>query len=155
MICISGIPKTGKTTVCKLLNQEGIKCESLDPIARDLGCLEDGEVDLDCLAAKLPEKRVVESHYSHNLRCDYVIILKTDEETLEKRMLAAGYNSPKIAENLDAQRSDVILSEALDNVPRNRIFFFDTTDQSPEETADKIRNKIIELEQLIRTEKSR
>lgn len=155
MICITGVPKTGKTTICKLLSENGIQCNSLDDIATDLGCLQNGEVDVDCLSVKLPDKRVVESHYSHLLKCDYVIVLRTDEAVLERRMKEAGYDASKIAENLDAQRSDVILSEAMESVPRNRIFFFETGNRDPKETTERIRDKIIELEQLIRMKKPR
>lgn len=155
MICISGVPKTGKTTICKLLNLNNIPCENLDSLATELGCLRDGEVDVERLAEKLPEKRVVESHYSHLLSCDFVIILSTDEMVLENRMREAGYDLGKIAENIDAQRSEIIFSEALEKVPRNRIFLIETGDRTPEETFNEIRNKIIELEKLIQSERSR
>ena len=49
MICLSGIPGTGKTTICRMLRESGINCASADETAEKDGCLKDEEVDIDCL----------------------------------------------------------------------------------------------------------
>jgi adenylate kinase len=122
MICITGIPGTGKTTICKMLNENGIACHELNRIAMEFGALTGDTVDIDVLRKNYTCSEVVESHYSHLLECKYVIILEDDERQLIKRMLARGYPEEKIMENIDAQRSGVIYFEAIDRLPANHIY---------------------------------
>ncbi|EQD68362.1 adenylate kinase, partial [mine drainage metagenome] len=107
MICITGSPKSGKTTICNELSKAGIKCDSADTIAESLGCMDHGIVDIDCMKEKMRSlPRVLEGHYSHLLPCSYVIILKVGRVVLEERMILSGYSREKIAENLDAAEID-------------------------------------------------
>lgn len=122
MICITGIPGTGKTTICKMLNANGIKCTGLNDIASECGAMDGDTVDVDVLRRENINSEVVESHYSHMLECKYVIILEDNEEQLIRRMKSRGYPESKINENIDAQRSRVIYWEASDRLPANHIF---------------------------------
>ncbi len=124
MICITGIPATGKTTVCDFLRKRGIECVEANALAEISGCLNDGEVDIECLRNYLKSTGfdgIISSHYSHLLGCERVIILYADEKNLRERMERRGYPVEKIDENIDAQDSDVIYYEALDLMPENRI----------------------------------
>lgn len=142
MICISGVPGTGKTTICTLLNRDGIKCESADKVARDLDCLNDDGVDVDILRDRFPSFEVVEGHYSHLLDCNAVIILFTDEEILRERLSKRNYDQEKIQQNVEAQISGTIYYESLDRVPSNRIFQLDTGKMGLDETYHAIRRII-------------
>ncbi len=122
MICITGIPATGKTTVCNYLKSMGIQCSSLNDVAEERQLIQNGCVDIDSLKEIKMDCTVVEAHYSHLLKCDYVIILKDDEDAILGRMNERKYSKEKISENLDVQRSDTIYYEALDHLPGNRIF---------------------------------
>lgn len=126
MICLTGIPGTGKTTICKMLDEKGIRCVSADSIAEQLECKEGDEVDIDCLRSKMiPSDIVVESHYSHLLKCDFIIILEAPESIIEERLAKRGYSEVKIRGNIDTQLSGSIYSEALDNLPATRIVRID------------------------------
>ncbi|WP_175266593.1 AAA family ATPase [Acidiplasma cupricumulans] len=110
-MCITGIPATGKTTLCKMLNYSGIQCASLNEVLKNTGIISDGIVDIDQLRRLELKYDVVESHYSHMIHCKYVIIIKDDENILRKRMEQRGYGNEKINENIEAQRSDIIYYE--------------------------------------------
>lgn len=125
LICITGIPGTGKTSLCRMLNLHGIKCTGLNGIAESSGLISDGVVDVDSLASVHIESTVVESHYSHFMKCSHVIILVDDEDVLRRRMELRGYSREKINENLDAQRAQTIYYEALDRIPAGRIFIIE------------------------------
>ncbi len=149
MICITGIPRTGKTSICNSLRKDGIDCRSADSIAEGLGCLVDGEVDLECLRARMVDSpEVIESHYSHLLNCDYVIILRTDTKSSEERMRLSNYTESKIKENLDAELADVIFYEALDGLPESRIFRVDLSGMDYNASVKKVKDKIKELDNL-------
>ena len=131
IICISGIPGTGKTTVCRKMNDLGHPCVEGNELATRYGCISGDQVDIDCLSDHLLMDRfhgIIAAHYAHLLPCDVVIILEADESKLRERMKARGYPDEKIEENLDAQRSDVIYSESLDLIPSTRIFRINNED---------------------------
>ncbi len=124
MWCISGIPGSGKSTICKLLNSDGIKCMNALDIPGTEKCVDNGEVDIDCLKFVISSEitvDAVESHFSHLLGCSSVIILERSEEGTEEELRGRGYNEDKIRENLDALRAEIIYSEALDVMPAGRI----------------------------------
>ena len=142
MICISGIPASGKSTVCDRLSGLGYKCIHLSEIAAGMGCIESGEVDIDCLSElKLDRDTIVESHYAHLLACDYVIILDTSQEDVCRRMGDRGYSREKIEENMDALLADSIYYEALERLPSVRIYRI----SNPEGELDETVNKTVSL----------
>ena len=122
MICITGVPGTGKSTIRNMLTEDGIQCISLDHLARSSGCVDQDNVDIDCLSRKIDSRyRCVESHYSHLLECQLVIILTTREDQLVSRLSGRGYGQEKIDDNIGAQRAEVIYYEALEHLPASRI----------------------------------
>lgn len=141
MICITGIPGTGKTTIARMLNNNGIKCTGLNNIALKCGALNGETVDIDILNKIEINSDVVESHYSHLLDCNYVIILEDDEAQLIKRMVARGYPESKINENIDAQRAGIIYWEAIDRMPANHIFVI----QENSRTIDKVFTEVMDI----------
>ena len=133
LICITGIPGTGKTTICRMLNEAGISCEGLNRLAENSGALEGDTVDVDILSRVEIKSAVVEAHYSHLLNCSHVIILVDNEEILRKRMEMRGYTENKIDENLDAQRAGIIYYEALERLPAGRIHILEERSRNIEE----------------------
>lgn len=124
MWCVTGIPGSGKSTMCKLLNERGIRCINALDFPGSNKCRESDEVDIDCLRRAISGKEsdsVVEGHFSHLLDCDSVIILERDEEAIGKTLEARRYSPAKIRENMDVMRSDVIYREALERLPAGRI----------------------------------
>lgn len=145
MICITGIPCTGKTTIARMLNYRGIKCTGLNSIALEYGALNGDTVDIDILKKVQINSEIVESHYSHLLDCEYVIILEDDEEQLIKRMAARGYPESKINENIDAQRAGIIYWEAIDRLPANHIFVIQEKSRAIDEVFTEVMNIILSL----------
>lgn len=136
MICISGIPGSGKTTLCEVLRQAGTDCIHVLDIPGSTQCLEGDEVDLQCLREKAEVMAnsgvIIEGHYSHLLQCNAVIILERDEEYIRKELENRGYSSEKIEENVDALRSDVIYQEALEKLPSTRILRIKVSEGQPD-----------------------
>ncbi|MEM0139304.1 MAG: adenylate kinase family protein [Ferroplasma sp.] len=149
MICITGIPCTGKTSICRILNENGIQCSGLDEIARQAGALSNGIVDIDSLKCYSIDSTIVESHYSHLLECDFVIILKDSEERIRKRMHARKYSEKKIEENLDAQRADIIYFEALEQLPSNHIFVVEASDRNISDIFEEVYGIILRINKKV------
>jgi len=145
MICITGIPGTGKTTIARMLNSSGIKCTGLNDISIECGALNGDTVDIDILRKIQINSDVVESHYSHLLDCEYVIILEDDEEQLMKRMEERGYPESKINENIDAQRAGIIYWEAIDRLPANHIFVIQENSRAINNVFTEVMNIILSL----------
>jgi adenylate kinase len=124
LIGITGVPGTGKTMICHMLNQSGFKCYSLAELGRSMGCITGDEASIQCLREKLDTKlyAIIEGHYSHLMYCTHVIILERDPEDLRKVYDSRGYGREKTEQNIEVQESGTIYSEALDLLPSVRIF---------------------------------
>ena len=80
-----------------------------------------------------------EGHTSHTLdNLDMVILLRCDPTILKDRLATRNYSEEKINENLEAEALNIIYDEALDNISSDKIFQFDTTHLSPEESTKKL-----------------
>lgn len=138
-LCLTGIPGTGKSTVCDILEKRGYSCSHLNEVSEKLGCRENGEVDIECLQERISGNLdIAEAHYSHLLDCRIAVILECDPVTVRKRLQERKYPESKIAENLDVQESGIIYYEALEKLPSGRIFRIDCTGADPHEVAGKI-----------------
>ncbi|MCL5782950.1 MAG: AAA family ATPase [Candidatus Thermoplasmatota archaeon] len=126
MICLTGIPGSGKTTVAAILRSRGIRVMNVSDLPGFTECNEEDGVDIDCLRSKITsyvtDNEVIEGHYSHLLPCEAVIILERAERNVEQSLRGRGYSSEKISDNIDALRSDIIFSESLEYLPSPRIF---------------------------------
>ncbi len=146
IVCITGTPGTGKTTVCKYL---GLKCINLNEFAVENNCVEGYDrrirakiVDTECLKNKLKgmDNIVLESHYSHFMKCDIVIVLRTSPSILRKRLIEKGFDYKKMMDNLEAEALGLITYEAMDM--HKNVYEIDTGKYSLQETL-KIINEII------------
>ncbi|MEF8880236.1 MAG: AAA family ATPase [Candidatus Nanohaloarchaea archaeon] len=132
---ITGTPGTGKTTVADALDKEVI---SVKEFAKQKGLGKEGElfeVDVEAVNQELPEDCWVEGHLAHKLDLDYCIVLRIRPDILEKRLSKRDYSEEKIEENLEAEKMDLILSEAFE---RSKIYEIDTTEKSVEEVVEEI-----------------
>jgi adenylate kinase len=147
VICISGTPATGKTSVAKALAKKlGWKLIELNELAekKQLYCGYDRKrnvniVDVEALKKEVGKIRgsdvILESHYAHDMPCDYVVILRTNPGELRARMRAKQWPSRKIEENVEAEIMEVCKGEALG---RGKIIEIDTTEKKPTAVADEI-----------------
>ncbi|MEM0155012.1 MAG: AAA family ATPase [Thermoplasmataceae archaeon] len=145
MICISGVPGSGKTTICSLLVSKGMDCRSANRVAEDLDCISNGAVDIDKMRSRMPQVDVLEGHYAHLLGCEAVIILTAREDIIRERLSARGYLNEKIETNIDSLLADTIYYESLDLLPSGKIFRVDTSDISPEQAANLVTQTIRNL----------
>lgn len=122
-ISVTGVPGTGKTTLCKSLGKEGWKILDLNEFALETSCVEGDIVDLDCLIPKINPHigAILDSHYSHLVPSFAVIIMECSPEILRTRLADRRYDKKKIEENVDCLLSDCIGSECAENYPENRI----------------------------------
>ncbi len=142
MIGISGIPGSGKSSVCDALRKLGYGCRNVLELEGALSCLDGEEMDVECLRERLSRAGerdiIVEGHYSHLLGPSAVFILERDEEKVAETLRGRGYSDEKINENLDALRSDIIYQESLEFLPSSRIHRIRVQEGDTEATANKI-----------------
>ncbi len=155
IISISGTPQTGKTSVAKALAKKlGWRLVSLNQLAKEkklyLGYDRSRRsriVDLRRLRSevsrisKKEKNLILESHYSHDLPCDFVVILRTNPGELRKRMQKSGWPKRKIEENIEAEIMEVVKAEALEKA--KRILEIDTTGRKPGWVAEQIIRKAV------------
>lgn len=121
-VAVTGVPGTGKTTLCEALRSKGFKTLDLNKFAMDQGCLENEEVLIECVMEKIDfEGYILDGHYSHLLGCYCAIVTECDENVLVNRLRLRGYSKEKIEENIDCLKSDCIWNEAKDLLPYGRI----------------------------------
>ncbi len=148
IIAVSGTPGVGKTTVSKLLAQElGYEYVSIKELAEKTGSGEkvgdEIEIDIEKLEGFIRKKFkgknvILDSHLSHLLPVDLVVILRLSPYLLLKRLQERGYKKEKLSENLEAELVDVCLIEALEE--HKHVIEVDTTDKTPEEVVNEIIN---------------
>lgn len=160
IIAITGTPGTGKTEVAKALAKRlGWWYLSLNELAEeeDLYTGYDSErmckiVDLEGMKEEVHilgishKNMIIEAHYSHEMPCDVVIVLRTDLKELRKRMGKKRWKEGKIKENLSAEAMDICKQEALE-LNRNT-YEIDTTKKTPGEVAKEI-GEIVKNESFI------
>lgn len=114
MICITGTPGTGKSTIMKRLCELGYNCAEVAEIAE--GCvigIENGEkiIDTDCMRY-IAFDGIVVGHLSHHMKCDSVIVIRSHLKDIEKRLESRNYSMKKIMDNVESEAIDLIGYEA-------------------------------------------
>lgn len=146
LIAVTGTPGTGKTSSCEVLARRGYAVVDLDDVARQGGFIvgrdearQTDEVDVDALRDNLrvPAKiAFLRSHYAHRMAVDMAVVLRCSPAVLRQRLEARGWAKEKVRENVEAEAIDVILQEAVDQVPV--VYEIDTTSSTASQTADAI-----------------
>lgn len=148
LVAISGTPGTGKTSVCRHLQALGYHTVSVDHLAslypeivagydRKRRVKEIYTYKTSKLIRRLyKDTRIVfiDSHFSHLLRPDKVIVLRCHPSKLRTRLKAKRYTALKIKENLEAEACDVITIESLQLYGKDKMYEIDTTKMSPKDT---------------------
>jgi adenylate kinase len=160
VICISGTPGTGKTEVAKALSQKlGWMCVSLNDLAeskdlyagydeeRDCRIVDEEKVKTELDRSAEMHNIVAESHYAHDMNCDWAVILRTNPAELRERLKKKGWKPKKIEENVLSEIMEVCKSEAFER--GRKVLEFDTTGKTAEAVADEIfttlkKKKVIE-----------
>ncbi|SNQ62260.1 adenylate kinase family protein [Candidatus Methanoperedens nitratireducens] len=151
IIALTGTPGTGKTTVCgfiaehsqyrkqyriidlnKLVIDEKLyteKDEERNSYNADLEKLEE-RVKLVISQAPADVDIIMESHLSHYLPADAIVVLRANPVALRKRLgKRKEYSFEKVKENANAEALDVILVESVE-MSKN-VFEINTTDVTP------------------------
>jgi len=146
IIAVSGTPGVGKTTLSKILAQKlGYEYINIKELAEERGIGkrvgEELEIDMEKLAEVIEREfrgknAVLDSHLSHLLPADLVVVLRLSPEVLLKRLMERGYRKEKLGENLEAELVDVCLIEALEG--HENVIEVDTTGRTPEDVVDEI-----------------
>jgi len=161
VICISGTPGTGKTEVAKALSQKlGWMLVSLNDFAesKDLYAGYDDErdcriVDEERVSRELDKSAemhniIAESHYAHEMNCDWVVILRANPAELRERLKKKGWKPKKIEENVLSEIMEVCKSEAMER--GRKVMEFDTTGKAADKVAEEIiselkKKKVVEV----------
>lgn len=142
IICVSGVPGTGKTSIAKMLSKkyklkylEGDKFIQKNKLRKSWDKrLRTWNVNTNKLnkalikVIKKEKNLIIDSHLSHYLPRKYVdlcILVKCNPKVLRKRLEKRKYHDEKIKHNIDAEIFDVCLNEAKEN--KHRIKIIDTT----------------------------
>lgn len=143
-IAVTGTPGVGKTSACTLVKSMPVLHvnDLVDKYEASAGYdrkRKTKEVDVRKLAkavAKLEGDMILEGHFSHMLGPDVAIVLRCSPRILEKRLRKKGWDEKKVRENVEAEAVDVVLIEAVENVPE--VCEIDTTDMKPVQVAKAI-----------------
>ena len=141
-IAVTGTPGVGKTSACSRVRKPPVY--HVNGLVELFG-LANGydrkrrtkEVDVRKLAKAIDKgikgDMILEGHFSHMLGADLAIVLRCSPKVLERRLRKKGWSDAKIKENVEAEAVDVVLVEALENVPE--VCEIDTTEMTDKEVA--------------------
>ncbi len=133
IICITGTPGTGKTTISKELAKElGLKHVELNKIVEKIGLTVGFDkkrnswiVDEQKITEKVKEMikksrtgLIIDSHLAHFLSpkiTDLCIICRCNLKVLKGRLEKRRYKRRKINENLEAEIFEICKTEAIEN----------------------------------------
>lgn len=131
-LALTGTPGVGKTTISSLLADYGYQVETVQDIAERYGCIDDVDsedgarpIDIDELNTQIhsewkndPIKSIViDSHLSHLLPVDCVVVLRCSPSVLRKRLSGRSYSEQKISGNVDWEILESAWAEMDDTVP--------------------------------------
>ncbi|MFB6159387.1 MAG: adenylate kinase family protein [Candidatus Nanohalobium sp.] len=153
-ITLTGTPGTGKTTVSRKLAEEGFEVVHLTQFLEenDIGEKVKGEreVRVNQMVQEVQEKSfeedtVIEGHLAHHVPADICIVLRCRPDILEERLSKRSYTDRKVEENIESEKIDIVLSEAVQK--QEKVVELDTTDKNVEETVEELIEKVEKREE--------
>jgi len=150
-VALTGTPGTGKTSTAKEI--EGFEIVDLREFALENNIgekKEELEIDVSELrdafeaSTKTDKDLLFEGHFAHYLSADLCIVLRCEPEELRKRLNGRGYSDDKIEENVEAEKIDLTLQEAVEI--QENVLEIDTTGRTAEGVAKELQNRIEEKE---------
>lgn len=148
IVAVTGTPGTGKTTIaCELserLDQEYVDLDrfanqdavdTLEDEARDSVAVDTGNL-AKVVEEEVREDVVLDGHFAHRMEADVVVVLRCAPDELRNRLAEKGWEEPKIAENVEAERMDLILQQAVPE--QDTVLEVDTTGCEAEDVASEI-----------------
>lgn len=151
-VAVTGTPGTGKTSATNALETD-LDVVHLNDVIKQEQLYTDTDENRDSVIADINEiaerytdqtNLIFESHLSHYLPVDRVIVLRAHPETIEKRLEQREEPQATIRENARSEALDVILSEAVDQHGLDSVYEITTTNRTPEEVAGEIQAVIEE-----------
>jgi adenylate kinase len=151
VICISGVPGTGKTVIANALAQQlGASVVHITELIKSVPFtwdtkrktkiirVSDLQIAINKIIKKTKQTLIIEGHLAHLLRCDFCVILRCNPLLLKSRLKKRKWPKQKISENVAAEILDVILFEALTNKKCKRLYEIDVSNLSPKQIVGKI-----------------
>ncbi len=150
IVAVSGTPGTGKTTASRRLSEiTGLELVGLNQLADRKG-LHSGYdeeryckiVNVGAIRSEIEKMKssgmnlIVESHYSHEMPADLVIVLRTNPREMRRRGKDKGWDFSKTEENVLAEIMEECKIESLEKGMVMREL--DTTGKSPEQSAEEM-----------------
>ena len=143
-IAVTGTPGVGKTSACSKIKSMPVYrvydlVDVFGVVTQYDRKRKTKEVDVNKLSkkiAKLEGDMILEGHFSHMLNPDVAIVLRCSPKVLENRLKKKGWPEKKVRENVEAEAVDVVLIEALENVPE--VCEIDTTKMTDGQVAKAI-----------------
>ncbi len=124
-VAVTGTPGVGKTSASDLVRT--VRVVHVNDIVDGCGAVvgfderrKTKEVDVKKLAkhvSKMEGDVLLEGHFSHLLGVDVAVVLRCSPKVLHERLAKKGWPDAKVRENVEAEAVDVILVEAVENVP--------------------------------------
>jgi len=140
-VAVTGTPGVGKTTACALVKVARVV--HVNEFAEEVGACTGydrkrgtKEVDVDKLRRAVSDLEgdvILEGHLSHYLSPDVAIVLRCSPSVLEERLRRKRWSARKVRENVEAEAVDVVLVEALEEVPE--VCEVNTTSMTPKAVA--------------------
>ncbi len=147
-IAISGTPGCGKSTVSRKLSRKlDYELADLNEVIKKKKLYDKYDrkfktyiVDVKKIEnLKFPKDCIIDSHLSHFLRVDKVIVLRCDPRELEKRLKKKKWSKEKIRINVESEMIGIISHEA--KKLHKKVFEVDTSGK----TVDKTIKEIVKL----------
>ena len=149
IITLTGTPGTGKTSVSEKLAEKGFEVIHLTEYLEENDIGEDikgeREVRVNQMVEELEteefkEDTVIEGHLAHHFSADICVVLRCQPDKLEKRLSKRNYTDRKVEENIESEKIDIVLSEAVQK--QETVIEIDTTDKTVGETVEELIEKV-------------
>ena len=151
-VALTGTPGTGKTSISKILSQNGFNIIDLNETAIKnnfvIGIDKKRKtkiIDIKKVGNFLKKNydknylHIIEGHWSHLITIvEKIIILRCAPKKLRERLNTKNWKLEKVNENVEAEALDIILCESVEIHNEKDIFEIDTTNRSMEENAKSV-----------------